>query len=113
MSLDEQNLIELLERFGFTHVVTPITQMEKLLNKVLPGNKKYKPFKHQYWVDKTIRGVKYEIYHVDCWYTQLRVGGMDGKVMFDGRRFENMELLKYIPGFEMINEIEKVAENYD
>lgn len=45
------------------------------------------------WLTKTINGKLVEVCAVDIWYTNVRV---DGKPVFDARRFEDQELFKAI-----------------
>lgn len=87
------NLYDKLRKIGFTSVVTPITKFQTLLNRFYK-TPRYVPTMHKYWVEKVIMGIKYEVYEIDEWYCQLRVGGL---VMFDKRRFNDDELLGLIP----------------
>lgn len=89
----EENIYTVLRNMGFTSVVTHPTRFQKFINKIR-CKEIYKDTIHEYWVEKIIDGVKYEAYDIDIWYFQFRI---DGKVVFDKRRFKNEEILKLIP----------------
>ena len=91
--MNEGNLYNILEDYGFTRVVTPITKFQKFLNRFY-STPKYTNTEHQYWLEKEIKGKKCEVYECDTWYCQLRI---DGQVVFDARRFKNEELLRLLP----------------
>jgi len=83
----------ILEEMGFKPLVTFPTGRRRLFNR-LTGKQYYKPVTSEDFLVKTIGGKQVAIYSIDIWYTQMEV---DGKLVFDGRRFENDELLKLIP----------------
>lgn len=96
MNYNDRPLYEILLEYGFTKVVTPISKTERFLNRFLPEGKKYKSKTHDHWLEQTINDTKYEVYEIDIWYCQLRI---NNKVEFDGRRFDNTDLLHFIPIF--------------
>ena len=45
------------------------------------------------WLVKTVNGKSIDVCAVDIWYTNVRV---DGKVIFDARRFDDQDLFEAI-----------------
>lgn len=89
-------LYETLQEMGFTPVVTPITKFEEFKNRFY-SKPKYVPKECDFFLRKTINGKVYEVYIIDYWYVEMRIGGRDGEVVFSKRRFEDEELLRLIP----------------
>jgi hypothetical protein len=87
-------LYDKLRKIGFEYVTTLPSRTDMFLNLFRSPEKKVTPVTHNDWLSKVIDGKLYEVYECDIWYTQLRI---DGKVVFDDRRFEDEDLLKLIP----------------
>lgn len=96
--MEEENLFQILLDAGFTKVETPITKFQSFKNRFYK-NPKYLPKVHDYWLQKNIDGDLYEVFDIDIWYIRLT---KNKECLFDERRFKNEELLKLIPGFEIL-----------
>ena len=56
-----KSLYEILLDNGFTNVVTPISKVQNFLNYFLPSKRKHKPMIYDFWLERLIDNIKYEV----------------------------------------------------